>query len=103
MSQSVGFRFERERVFDTPDDRGDHTITQQWQSLTQFDWAMNEKNDMRFMLLGTPDNQSGAGLSGLTPIEATSELDHSTLALVVNQQHRFDERSFFDTTLQFHR
>jgi hypothetical protein len=103
MSQSFGFRFEREAVFDTPDDRGNHTIVQQWQSLTQFDWAPDSRNDLRFMLLGTPDNLSAAGLSGLTPREATSELDHGTVALVANHQHRFDDRSFFDTTAQFNR
>ena len=103
MSQSFGFRFEREQVFDTPEDRGDHTIVQQWQSLTQFDWKPDEKNDFRFTLLGSPDGLSRAGLSGLTPIEATSEIDHGTIALVTNPQHRFDERSFFDTTLQFNR
>ncbi len=103
MSQSVGYRYERERVFDTPDERGDHTIVQQWQSLTQFDWQVDEQNDVRFMLLGTPDQESGAGLSGLTPIESTSEVDHGTIALVGNYQHRFDARSFFDTTVQFNR
>ena len=103
MSQSFGFRFEREQVFDTPGDRGDHTIVQQWQSLTQFDWKPDEKNDFRFTLLGSPDGLSRAGLSGLTPIEATSEIDHGTIAIVTNHQHRFDERSFFDTTLQFNR
>lgn len=103
MSQSIGFRFEREQVFDTPDDRGDHTIVQQWQSLTQFDWKPDSRNDYRVTLLGSPDGLSRAGLSGLTPIEATSELDHGTVAVVLNHQHRFDNRSFFDTTAQFNR
>lgn len=103
MSQSVGFRFEREQVFDTPGERGDHTIVQQWQSLTQFDWKPDAKNDFRFTLLGSPDGLSMAGLSGLTPVEATSDIDHGTLAVVTNHQHRFDERSFVDTTLQFNR
>ena len=103
MSQSIGYRFEREQVFDTPGGRGDHTIVQQWQSLTQFDWKPDVKNDFRFMLLGSPNGVSRAGLSGLTPVEATSDLEHGTVALVANHQHRFDERSFFDTTLQFNR
>jgi len=103
MSQSFGFRFEREQVFDVPDERGDHTIVQQWQSLTQFDWKPGGKNDFRFTLLGSPDGFSRAGLSGLTPVEATSDINHGTIAIVTNHQHRFDERSFFDTTLQFNR
>ncbi len=103
MSQSIGFRFERMQIFDAPGDRGDHTIVQQWQSLTQFDWKPDTRNDVRFTLLGSPDGLSRAGLSGLTPIEATSDIDHGTIAVVANHQHRFDERSFVDTTVQFNR
>jgi hypothetical protein len=103
FSQTFGYRFEREKVFDAPQERGDHTVVEQWQSLTQFDWKTGDRSNLRVMLLGSPEREAISGLSGLTPEEATSNIDHTTVALVVNQQQRLDDRSFLQSTLQFNR
>lgn len=101
LSQSVEYRFSRDRIEDAPHNSGTHVRKTGGEVLTQIDWLPSNRQHSRFVLLAFPQTDVFAGLSGVTPIDSTSKLDSDAVALLFDNQTRLDSKSFVQTTLQF--
>lgn len=104
FSQSLEYHIDRDRVRDVPGDRGDHILEEGWESLTQVDWRpIDSRHRISLMLLAFPDTLGNAGLDGLTPVEATSDIDRAATALLAEHRVRLSSRSALTTTVQLNR
>lgn len=103
MSLAGEYRFNRERVFDTPDDRGDNMPSSGWDGLAQIDWSPNSRHDVRFVMFARPQGNDLVGLGGLTPEETTSSTESDTAAAIGEHEVRLDDRSFVQSFFSWNR
>lgn len=103
LSQSLGYHLDRERVEDVPDEQGDHVKIEGLEALTQLDWRPPGRHRISLFFLGFPQSEANVGLSGLTPLEATSRIDRQAEAFMLEHRYTVDPSSYLTTALQVNR
>jgi outer membrane receptor for ferrienterochelin and colicin len=104
VSLAGEYHFDRVRVYDIPGDPAqDHVREQGWNAFGQFDWRPNDNHSFTFAGLVFPSYDKYVGLDGLTPPEATLNLEHDAEAFLLRYRHREQADRSLAMTLQYNR
>ena len=104
ISLAGEYHFDRIDVYDIPGDPvQDHVRTEGWNAFGQIDWRPNERHNFTFAGLAFPSLDQYFGLDGLTPPEATLDVERDAEAALFRYRFREDENRSLDFLLQYNR
>lgn len=104
LSLAGEYHFDRVSVYDVPGDPAqDHVREQGWNAFGQVDWRPNDTHNFSFAGLVFPSFDKYVGLDGLTPPEATLNLERDAEAFLTRYQYRRDQHHSLSMTLQYNR
>ncbi|MFQ5742571.1 MAG: TonB-dependent receptor domain-containing protein [Acidobacteriota bacterium] len=102
LSQAGEYHFDSVDINDVPGPPGgsDNLRTTGWESLTQLDWFVNDRHRFSFTTILFPQDENLAGLNGLTPVSATTNIDRRARTFVGEHQWLIDSTSLLKTSVQ---
>lgn len=104
LSLAGEYHFDRVRVYDVPGDPDqDHVRVEGWNAFGQVDWRPNDTHNFSFAGLAFPSYDKYIGLDGLTPPEATLNIEHDAEAFLTRYRYRRDQLRSLSMTVQYNR
>ena len=104
MAVSGEYHFDRIDVQDVPGDPAqDHIKVQGWDATAQVDWRPNNQHSFTVSGLAFPQYDRFVGLDGLTPPEATFNVERDAEALFAKHTYRADRDRSLETMIQYNR
>ncbi|MGD8331661.1 MAG: TonB-dependent receptor [Acidobacteriota bacterium] len=104
LSLAGEYHLDRNRVYDIPGDPSqDRVRVEGWNAFGQFDWRPDEHHSFTFAGLTFPSYDKYVGLDGLTPPQATLNIDNDAEAGLIRYRHRADANRSMVFTLQYNR
>jgi hypothetical protein len=104
LSLAGEYHFDRVEVYEVPGDPDqDHVREEGWNGMAQIDWQPDDRHRFTLSALSFPRDDRYVGLDGLTPPEATFNVERGAEALFVRHAFRPDEDRSLEATLQFNR
>jgi len=104
LSMAGEYHFDRVRVYDVPGDPPqDHVREQGWNTFAQVDWRPNSQHNFTFAGLIFPSYDKYVGLDGLTPPEATLNIERDAEAMLARYRFRENANRSITWTVQFNR
>ncbi len=98
------YHFDRVDVYDIPGDpRQDHVRAEGWNVFGQVDWRPSDRHNFTVSGLAFPSFDKYVGLDGLTPPQATLNLEHDAEGILGRYLFRPDLNRTLETVLQFNR
>ncbi len=104
MALSGEYHFDRVDVQDVPGDPAqDHIKVQGWDATAQVDWRPNDQHSLTVSGLAFPQYDQFVGLDGLTPPEATFNVERDAEALFAKHTYRANSNRSLETMIQYNR
>jgi len=104
LSLAGEYHFDRVRVYDIPGDPDqDHVRVQGWNAFGQVDWRPSERHNFTFAGLVFPSYDKFVGLDGLTPPEATLNIERDAEAVLGRYRFREDANRSLEMMVQYNR
>jgi len=104
LSLAGEYHFDRVRVYDIPGDPDqDHIREQGWNAFAQVDWRAHERHSFTIAGLVFPQYDKYVGLDGLTPPDATLNVERDAEAILGRHTARLENNRSIETMLQFNR
>ncbi len=98
------YHFDRVDVYDIPGDPAqDHVRAEGWNMFGQVDWRPSDRHDFTFSGLAFPSYDKFVGLDGLTPPQATLNLERDAEGVLGRYRFRIDPNRTLETVVQFNR
>ena len=98
------YHFDRVDVYDVPGDPAqDHVRLEGWNVFGQVDWRPSDRHDFTFSGLAFPSYDKFVGLDGLTPPQATLNLERDAEGILGRYRFRIDRNRTLETVVQFNR
>jgi hypothetical protein len=104
VSMAAEYHFDRVKVYDIPGDPAqNHVRVQGWNAFAQVDWRPSNRHNVTVAGLVFPSYDKFVGLNGLTPPEATLNIERDAEALLGRYRFRDDRARSLDVVLQYNR
>ncbi len=104
LSLAGEYHFDRLRVYDIPGDPSqDHVRVEGWNGYAQFDWRPSSRHSLTVAALAFPSYDKYVGLNGLTPPQATLNLERDAEAVLARYRFREDINRSLDFVVQHNR
>lgn len=98
------YHFDRVDVYDIPGDPAqDHVRVEGWNVFGQVDWRPSDRHNFTFSGLAFPSYDKYLGLDGLTPPQATLNLERDAEGILGRYRFRIDPNRTLETVVQFNR
>ncbi len=104
LAMAGEYHFDRVRVYDVPGDPSqDHVREQGWNAFAQVDWRPSDQHNLTVAGLVFPSFDKYVGLNGLTPPEATLNVERDAEAILARYRYRENSDRSFDIVVQHNR
>jgi len=104
LSMAGEYHFDRVKVYDIPGDPAqNHVRVQGWNAFAQVDWRPSSRHNFTIAGLVFPSYDKYIGLDGLTPPQATLNLERDAEAILGRYRFRDDVNRSLDVVVQFNR